>query len=793
MITEEHAALVYAIGNAPFDRHEIDEKQRTAIHKDMRLRECPNSRLFSFTATLLVFASVMLSACGFSTSRLVAKGEEHLSKRKFHDALIQFRAAAESNENSAAAHWGMARALENLGQFNEALDELRKTVELDENNLYAKARLGNYFLLIKPPLVTEAESYQRQIIIKDPNFIEGHILQASILAVQDRPESEVVAKVEEAIAIDPSRTETYISLSRYYVTKEKYGEAEAALKRGIEASPMRALGIIEYGRFLNYANRSAEAEAQFARAVELEPLSIEAHEAFAQHFTIAKKYDRAEAEYRRLIEIQENSPESRLDLATFFEQTRRPAEAISVLNEIIAATPEYVRARYKLGQIYLAQKDPAKVNEQLDELFAINDNDVEALMLRSRLRIQESKPEQAVEDLSAVLKKFPSHRDALYLIGQAKLSIGQVDQARAFIADIERFHPNFLRVGLLKIQAETIEGKTDGSLKAATELLEKVRTAIPNADTGVVALHELQIRGLTAKGLANLELKKLPEAQADLENALRYAPDSSSALVNLAKLHTAKNELPKATELYERALGIDAQSFDAIAGMVNIMIRTGATAAAHSKISGLIDRNAGRADVLASLRYLNADVFSAEGNEAQREAELLAAIALDEDYLPAYSALASIYAGRNELDKAIAQFSQIIAKRPTASVHTMLGILEDARSNTAVAEEHYRKALSLDPDSAIAANNLAWMIAENQGNLDEALQLATASIAKGPDVAVYYDTLGWVYYRKGLYSSAAKQMRRAIELDEISGRKADPAFRERLGIILAATTERSSL
>jgi len=74
---------------------------------------------------------------------------EYLQKRKFSDALMQFRAAAESDKDSAKAHWGLARAYENLGQFNETLDELRKAVELDDTNLEAKAKLGNYFLLLQ--------------------------------------------------------------------------------------------------------------------------------------------------------------------------------------------------------------------------------------------------------------------------------------------------------------------------------------------------------------------------------------------------------------------------------------------------------------------------------------------------------------------------------------------------------------------------------------------------------------------------------------------------------------------
>ena len=63
-------------------------------------------------------------------------------------------------------------------------------------------------------------------------------------------------------------------------------------------------------------------------------------------------------------------------------------------------------------------------------------------------------------------------------------------------------------------------------------------------------------------------------------------------------------------------------------------------------------------------------------------------------------------------------------------------------------KRNYRKALEIAPETPIAANNLAWLIAENQGNLDEALQLATGAVSKNQTVAGFYDTLGWVYLKK---------------------------------------------
>ena len=391
----------------------------------MRYRECQIFSFRPFPLLILLCVSIFFAACGHSTASFLAKGEEYLAKRKFHDAMMQFRSAAESDSGSAKAHWGLARSYESLGQFNEVLDELRKTVELDETNLEAKAKLGNYFLLMQPPMISETEKIRDQILAADAKFIEGHILSASIMAAQGKPDEEVVNQVNKAIALDPTRIESYISLERLYTTREKFVDAEAALKRGIDANPAAVLGHTEYGRFLTYASRDAEAEAQFQKAIEIDGKSIEAREAIAEFYVTSRQFEKAEASYKDLVQIQENSPESRLELAEFYDAADRKDEAIAVLNQILTDSPEYVRARYRIGQMYLDRREVAKVYEQLDALFKINDNDTEALMLRSRVKMQENKADEAVKDIEDVLKKSPSNRDGLFLMAQARLALGQ--------------------------------------------------------------------------------------------------------------------------------------------------------------------------------------------------------------------------------------------------------------------------------------------------------------------------------------------------------------------------------
>lgn len=761
----------------------------------MFYRECQLRSFRVFQITALLCLGLLFAACS-STSSFLTKGEEYLHKRKFHDALMQFRSAAESDPSSAAAHWGLARAYENLGQFNDTLEELRKAVELDDSNLEAKAKLGNYFLLVQPPMIVETEKIRDEIVAADPGFIEGHILTASIMAAQGRPDAEVVAAVNRAIDLDPKRIQSYISLQRLYMTREKATDAESAIKRGIEANPAATAGYTEYGRFLMYSSRDGEAEIQFQKAIDSDPSSIEAREAIAEFFVTSRQMPRAEKAYIELVQIQDNSPESRLVLADFYSKVNRDNDAIATLDQIITDAPEYVLARYSLGRIYLERRETAKLNEQLDALFAINDNDVEALMLRARLRLQENRGEDAINDVEEVLKKQPSLRDALFLMAQARLSIGQVDQANAFIADLAKYHPNYLRTGLLKIQAAVSIGDRQAALKLSNELIDKANAASPNAENDPQSIADLRLRGVSARGLAYLELGKLKEAKWDLSEVVRLSPRSSSAVVNLAKVSIAEREFAVALDQYEKALALDAQNFDAITGIVSTCISMGQLHKAHERVAEMIAANSGRSSVIAALKYLNATVFTAEKNLPAAETELLAAMELDPEYLTAYSAYAGLLVEQRRTDEAVIQYKKVLDKQPSAQTYTMLGILEESRGNTLEAEKAYRAALEISPDAAIAANNLAWLLADNQGNLDEALQLANTAVSKNQSTAGFYDTLGYVYLKKGLASPAVEQLKKAVALEEANakrtGTEPDPGYRVRLGMALAKAGDKAS-
>jgi tetratricopeptide (TPR) repeat protein len=88
--------------------------------------------------------------------------------------------------------------------------------------------------------------------------------------------------------------------------------------------------------------------------------------------------------------------------------------------------------------------------------------------------------------------------------------------------------------------------------------------------------------------------------------------------------------------------------------------------------------------------------------------------------------------------------------------------MEQLAGNSQQAEEQYRKALQVQPNYGPAANNLAYLMIENHQDLDAALSLAQIAHQKMPDSPSAADTLGWVYYQKGLYSMAAGLLQQAL-------------------------------
>jgi len=107
--------------------------------------------------------------------------------------------------------------------------------------------------------------------------------------------------------------------------------------------------------------------------------------------------------------------------------------------------------------------------------------------------------------------------------------------------------------------------------------------------------------------------------------------------------------------------------------------------------------------------------------------------------------------------------SELLPDQPV--VMGTLALVLDGAGKTAEAERAYRATLQLDPENAIAMNNLAYLLSENGGSLDEALQLAKQAEALSPEMGEAADTLGWIYLKKNLAEAAIREFEKVMGME----------------------------
>ena len=94
------------------------------------------------------------------------------------------------------------------------------------------------------------------------------------------------------------------------------------------------------------------------------------------------------------------------------------------------------------------------------------------------------------------------------------------------------------------------------------------------------------------------------------------------------------------------------------------------------------------------------------------------------------------------------------------------------------------------PKNSSVLNNLAYMLAQNDEKLTEALEYAKTAVEQSPGEANYLDTYAYVLYKNGKHTEAAASLAAAIQQYETAGAAPADVY-EHLGMVNEALGERS--
>jgi tetratricopeptide (TPR) repeat protein len=607
----------------------------------------------------------------------------------------------------------------------------------------------------------DAKARARRALENDPANIKAQILLGNALAgLKDF--DGAINEVEEALKLDPDRVSTYASLGSLQLAKGNRKAAEDTFRRAVERQPSSVPARLALGNFYWTVGQFADAERLLREVAADSPENPQANRALANFLLSTKRAPEAER-YLVALNKVDSSAGARLALADYYLSLDRPADALPLLKGIPNDARGSVYARIRLAAIDLRAGRVADAERLVDELLRANGSETEALLLKAGILVERHQIDEAAKYVQTAVESNPGSARAQFALGKLAVLRRRPEEARKAFTEAVRLNPR--------------------AAEAQTELA-RLHLARGSIDTGV-DLAGRAVKNDPASADARLVLarafiarKDLPRAQQILTELASTHPSSASVRTQLGVVLALKGERAAAIRQFEEALALDPDHLEATSELISLDLTERQFGRATGRALARVARTPRDSEAL----LLAGKTYRATGDAESAEQFMRRAIDADSGNLGAYESLGSLYLAARRLPEAQTEFEALASRQPfPVATLTMVGLLQQSRELTDAARETYEKVLQIDPNAAVAANNLAWIYVDTGKNLDLALQLAQTAKAGLPKNSEVTDTLGWIYYRKGLLTLALRELAETVSRDP-----GNPRYHYHLGVVYAA-------
>jgi len=727
--------------------------------------------MLSFRRRLIVSLILGVSVFLFSScwrdpnlrkQKYFQSGQHYFEQGKYPEASIEFVNAIKIDPRFAEAHHQLAETYLRLQQGQRAAQELARTVELQPENYQVRIELAN--LLILGHDFQPAREQTDLLLQKRPDDPLVHLAVSNLLAAQSNF-SGALEEMKKALALDPGRWELYLQLALLQTTSNQPDAAESSLIKVTELNPAAPQARVLLGNYYQSRGRVGDAEQQFRKAMEIDSRNPEPRAALARLYLAEGKRTEAEDLLQRTKRDFPDNSAGYCLLGDFYFTTGDLDRAIAEYAALYREHPAETKVKRNYIQLLIQKKRFDEARALNDELLKANPNDNDALVYRSQMQISGGNLNDAITTLQTVIKNDPSNSEAHYTLGVAFDKSGALDRAETEWREAAHLRPDL--VDAQRSLANAALRRNDPS-------------SLADAATQMIRLQPASPEGFSLRALSEINRKQFSAAEADIRQAITVAPQNSFGYVQMGNLRFAQKQYSEAAKAYQHALDLNADSKDALRGLMNTYISQkqveNAIVAANVQIAKS-PNNSGFYDLLGSvLFHVNRDLNGAE--EAFEKS-----VQLDKSNFDALIKLGEVQAARGSVDRAIATYQQSLTDSPREpSLYILLGELYESKQDWAKATEAYQKALEIKHEDPLASNNLARVMLESGGNLDIALSLAQTARRGLPDSPDTADTLGRVYYQKGDYKLAIGMFQEALQLGEKSNAPDNPNVHYHLGL-----------
>lgn len=439
------------------------------------------------------------------------------------------------------------------------------------------------------------------------------------------------------------------------------------------------------------------------------------------------------------------------------------SEAIRVYERAYELMPKQTQLLLNLADSYMMNNEPRKAISALDKYELIDGKSANLSLKKVGFYLTATDTVGALKEVENLIEAKPGDYYSRILKGNLYEVIGKPDSVLAAYKEAERIAPES---GAVKMSLANYYRSVGDSVMLDNQMYDALLSDDIVFDDKMQILGDYLQKLIDEKGdksrgdhLFSVLMKQYPHEPGLLDMSARYSG--------------AKGEFGVAAEEISYAIDLDATNETYWLMLLNYLI-------ADSKYEEVVksyQKSKESIEPTLSMKHLYAGAAtmmkdSIDGKKIMTE--------LIGEYVP--EDVAKDEEKKKRLRKEL-NYDELVW---VSTMYSMLGDLDHKTGNSEDSFKAYEESLFYFPDNALALNNYAYFLSEEDRELEKAKKMSRRSLDLSENNPTYIDTYAWILYKLGDYSEAMDYIKLAIDLAKEAGEEDNEEYHQHFEAIQKA-------
>jgi len=698
--------------------------------------------LFILTAVFIV------TGCRSDQQKIesyMTKGNQYFNEKAYKKAEIEVKNVLQINPELTGAWLLLGKILMQTGDPKNAFHAYSKVEELDPQNQEALLKTAGFYLLGNQ--VDKGRKRIEKILETHPDNIQALLLKAQILT-HEKENNNAASVFNQVLTLEPGNIKALQGLARIRSFQNNFKEAESLLLEAVSQDDTAVQPRLALVSFYISRREFKKAEDQLSQASLKNPDNVDLQIILGNFYFRMRDQILAEKAYLKAVDISPENLKPYMTAAGFYDTMGKEDKALEMYEKALSLKPDNLSVKNTLARFHYKNKNIDAAEALVKEILDKRPGFYAAKMLKSEIFVYKKEFDQALKLLGSLEKQEPKDPRLHYFKGLCHIGLGRNEQARASVARAVELKPEYLKARLLLADIHYHERNFDMALSDAAEVLK-----LDTDNYRAVMIHSNSL----------LHTGDVSQAEKGFQSLIDIDPENPAGYYRMGLLRFLQKKYSAAEDFLNQALSKNPMLMDVFVLLVRNAAADNNLEKAHTLCRKQLETVKDNPSLAAYVYAVQGGIYAAQKDMENAKKSYNLAIQTHPEFLKPYMALARIHLMENNKKEAIAKYQAILDKKPLAMPHMMIGTILDMDKEYEKAAEHYKKALEINPDFAPAANNLAYHLAERTDQYNKALEYARIAKKRLPEDPGVMDTLGLVFYKKGLYGNAVNEFLDALK------------------------------